>query len=290
MLRTRPEAGQAAKFFVVAGHPLTHLQELESCTSDILLKALRDVSCVPKEACEHELEVRIVMSDRLAANMKAERELCRERGPGWLPLRASCDVHRVSTLQSRSLDHVKDLVSRLVHLSLSLCMSEHVKRFRACMRTVVEGACSAEAADYRSYIWELFLARGQFAAKRRSLLWAKCNGDWRNKNAIEHYVDPTRPFAQTRSYISRQVVNAFLSAVAPRQPSVFPRHSVDGLRPRLRRGRLVALRPQCLARQLSGLPCVVWCQARPTFRASVRAICGSGVARLSSSAAPARWL
>ena len=40
VLRTRPEAVQAAKFFVVAGHPLTHVQELESCTSEILLKAL----------------------------------------------------------------------------------------------------------------------------------------------------------------------------------------------------------------------------------------------------------
>ena len=62
----------------------------------------------------------------------------------------------------------------------------------------VDGACSAEAADYRPYILELFLARGQFTAKRRSLLWVWCNGDWRNKSAIERYVDPAGPFAQTR--------------------------------------------------------------------------------------------
>ena len=55
-LRTRPEAGQAAKFFVVAGHLLMHVQELWSCTSEILLKTLRDVSCVPKETCEHALK------------------------------------------------------------------------------------------------------------------------------------------------------------------------------------------------------------------------------------------
>ena len=41
VLRTRPEAGQAAKFSAAARHPLTHVQELESCTSEILLKALR---------------------------------------------------------------------------------------------------------------------------------------------------------------------------------------------------------------------------------------------------------
>ena len=193
--------------------------------------------------------------------------------------------------------NVKDLVSRLVHLSLSLRMSGHTKWFRACMRTVVEskltllhGACSAKAADYCSYILELFVDRGQFAAKRRSLLWVWCNGDWRNKSAIEHYVDLAGPFAQTRSYISREVVNAFLSALESRQPSVFPRHRWTGCDLGLRRGRFVALRPQCFVRQLSGLACVVWCQARPTFRASVRTICGSGVDRMSSSAAPARWL
>ena len=41
---------------------MTHVQELESCTVEILLKALRDVSRVPKEACEHELKVRIATS------------------------------------------------------------------------------------------------------------------------------------------------------------------------------------------------------------------------------------
>ena len=192
-------------------------------------------SCVPKEACEHELKVRIATSDKLVANMKAERELCRERGPGWLHLHAICDVHRASTMQSRSLGHVKELGSRLVHLCLPLRMSGHMKWYRACMRTVVEskltllhGACRAKAADYCSYILEVFVARCQFAAKRRSLLWVWCNGDWRNKSAIEHYVDPAGHFAQTRSYISREVVNAFLSALASRQPSVFPRHRWTG--------------------------------------------------------------
>ena len=156
VLRTRP-AGQAAKFFVVAEQPSTHVQELESCTSEILLKALRDVSCGAKKACEHELKVRIATNDRLAANMNVERDLCRERGPGWLEMHAShasCDVHPVSPMQSGSLDY---LVSRLVQLSLPHRRSGHMKRFRACARTIVEskltllqGACCAEAADYLS--------------------------------------------------------------------------------------------------------------------------------------------
>ena len=96
-IEDRTEAGQAAKFFVVAGHPLTHVQELESPTSEILLKALRDVSCA-----QGGMRTRGA-SDRLAVNMKAERELCRERGPGWLQLHVRCHVHRVSTMQWRPL-------------------------------------------------------------------------------------------------------------------------------------------------------------------------------------------
>ena len=59
------------------------------------------------------------------------------------------------------------------------------------------------------------------------LLWWR-NSDLRNKSAIEHYADPAGPFAQARSYISWQVVNAFLSALASRQRSVFLRNRWTG--------------------------------------------------------------
>ena len=124
---------------------------------------------------------------------------------------------------------------------------------------------------------ELFVDRGQSAAKRRSLLWVWCKGDWRHKSAIKHNVT-LRPDAVIHFSASSKCV-----LVSPRVKATVPRHRWTGCGPRLRQSRLVALRPQCLARQLSGLPCVVWCQARPTIRASVRAICGSGAARLSSA-------
>ena len=212
--------------------------------------------------------------------MKVERELCRERGPVWLHLHASCDVDQGSTMQSRSLDHVKDLVSWLVHLS------ETVWSLHAHRRVIEVRPISARTN------WSCSCARGNsLRSDGASRCGCWCNGDWRSKSSIEHYVDPAGPFAQTLVHISQQVDKAFLSSFASRQPSMFPRHRWTGCeKPRVRRGRFGALHSQCLARQLSGLLCVVWCQARPTFRASVRAICGSGGTRLSSSAAPVRWL
>ena len=61
-----------------------------------MLEALRNVSCVPKEACEHALKERIATSDRLAANMNAERELCRERGPGCSTIRVATSIEYIS--------------------------------------------------------------------------------------------------------------------------------------------------------------------------------------------------
>ena len=178
-----------------------------------------------------------------------------------------CEASRPSSINNavEVLD-VKDLMSQLVHLSLSLRMSGHMKQFRACMCTVMElklallqSAFGAEAADYRSHILELFLARGQLFAMRRSLVGVV------QRRLAKQECEPRRSFrADAVMHFSASGECVLLS---PRDKATVrvPSPSVDGLRPRLRQGRLVALRPQCLARQLSGFPGVVWFQARPTF-------------------------
>ena len=142
--------------------------------------------------------------------------------------------------------------------------------------TLLQGACSAEAADYRSCLLELFLARGQVAAKRRSVLWVCCNDGWRNKSAFEHNDRSSwtlRPDADTHFSANGKCV-----LVSPRVKARVrvPSPSVDGVRPRLRRGRLVARGPLCLARHLSGLRCVVWCrQTRHQRRRRCKIVCST---------------
>ena len=103
MRRTRPEVGQVATF--VAGHPSTNAQALESCTfRDSAEGASRCVVCL---------------------------------GTDGLHAPWGCDSHRTSTMEAKSMDHVKDFVSRLVHLSLSLRLDEHRKCLRGCMHTIV---------------------------------------------------------------------------------------------------------------------------------------------------------
>ena len=69
---------------------------------------------------------KIVTSDRLAASMKSEGELCRERGSGWLHRHWSCVVHRVSTMQSSPVDHVKERLRVAVGALVSVTPHEWV--------------------------------------------------------------------------------------------------------------------------------------------------------------------
>lgn len=224
------------EFYLFSGHPLTWVQALESCTGEILQKALEDLSCVPAASGAFRLQVRASTKDRLAANNKAERGLSAARGEKWLSLASDCDAHSIFGSQSKSMELLSDCISKMVHLSLSLRMSNQMARFRACLEGVVRkrikiisGTPPPSAVAYRDFVLGLFLSRGSFAAKRRALLVMWCNGDWRNTEAIEHYASPGRlAEASSPESITKHVSLAIVSALACKQPATFPRHRWTG--------------------------------------------------------------
>lgn len=182
------------------------------------------------------MKVRLAVSDRLAANMKAERALAADRGDGWSSLVLPCDIHRVSGAQTKALELLKSEVSLMINMSLSLRLAGNMKRFRACMSAMVasrlqvlDGQPPADATAYRLGCIRLFLARGSHSGRRRALLWQWLNGDWREPSCIQHYIDPARPAAQNApEVILRMVTRALILALAPRAPSTFPRHRWTG--------------------------------------------------------------
>ena len=224
------EPGQNPYTFVIA-HTLTWLQFLETSSSEVLREALQSVSPVSTAANAFQAKVRLTASDRLAANLKAEKKLVEDRGDGWLSLSSPCDVHIVAGAQTKSLALIADFVSSMVHLSLSLRLSGMMRRFRACVRGVVarmlkimHGTPPPEAERYRAFCLDLFLSRGSHSARRRVLLLMWLNGDWRDTTHIQHYVQASSPAAErSPAYLCRMVSRAVLQALASKMPSVFPR-------------------------------------------------------------------
>lgn len=132
---------------------------------------------------------------------------------------------------TKTLGLTGDVISLLVQLSLSLRLRGNMRRFRACMKSVVMeklvvrvGESSAEHKEYREFCLKLFLSRGAHAAKRRMLLWSWLNGGWRNETEIHHWVDPREPRDERLvERISEKVVHGVISALASKPPSTFPR-------------------------------------------------------------------
>ena len=61
------------------------------------------------------------------------------------------------------------------------------------------------------------------------MLWVWLNGDWREENQIQHYLDPRRSKAQNQpEIICRMITRALIGALAPKAPSTYPRHRWTG--------------------------------------------------------------
>ena len=229
--------GGASKYLFVTGRPLTCIQLLETSSAEILKAALQASSSVSVAANAFQFKVRVATSDRLAANLKAERQLSLDRGADWLALQSPCDVHCVSGARTKTFALLDGFISLMVNLSLSLRLSGNMIRFRACVRGVVasrlkimRGEPSPAALAYRLHMLQLFLSRGSGAARRRSMLWVWLNGDWRDESCIRHYEDPRRSRAQNKAeVICRMVTRAVIGALAHRAPAVFPRHRWTGV-------------------------------------------------------------
>ena len=229
-------AAAADQYFLFSGNPVTWIQTLESASAECLKAALQAASPVSRASQAFGMRVRAATSDRLAANLKAERALAAERGLGWVSLQSACDVHSVAGAHTKALAFVSEFISLMVNLSLSLRLHGNMRRFRACLKQLIaaklvikQGESSREARDYREFCLKLFLARGSFAAKRRMLLWLWCNGEWRNPDAIEHYVDPrSAPEHREPAYISKMIAEAIVGSMATRAPKLFPRHRWTG--------------------------------------------------------------
>ena len=121
-------AAAADQLFLFSGNPVTWIQTLESASAECLKAALQATSPVPRASQAFGMRVRAATSDRLAANLKAERALAAERGLGWVSLQSACDVRSAAGAHTKALAFVSDFISFMVNLSLSLRLHGNMRR------------------------------------------------------------------------------------------------------------------------------------------------------------------
>ena len=118
-----PVAGNPFKknYVVISSESVTSPQILQRNTAEILARALSMSSVVrPAAAAAYGWRMRLVCSDRYAAQFVAERMLKEARGAGWHTLHLGCEVHMSTSSQSKGLLLMDSVITRVIRFALSL--------------------------------------------------------------------------------------------------------------------------------------------------------------------------
>jgi len=228
LVRMPPERGGHLQCFI--GEALNWLQLLDRCTAEVVLQALAESCGVSAFADEFDFRVRGTTVDQHPSNIKAEAEMCRNRGPGWVSLRLPCNVHIVARCQSKAFGLMDADVSGLVNFSLSLAAGSALHRFRVCLAKVAArsivikyGRPPLQCTLYRNFVLNTFLSRGTNFEVRRLLLESLPNGNWQSRDELEIYLPAGSP-EPDRRLLTKRVVYALLVCLTSKKFTIYPRH------------------------------------------------------------------
>eukprot|EP00971_Amphidinium_carterae_P282985 5617604-Amphidinium_carterae.1 len=224
---------RAPLYLHVLGTNICPIQVIQKNTGACIWQALNRVSAVSGACHRFPLRVRSVTTDKGAANKVAERAMLSSR-QGWLGIHLQCDVHCISACHSKTLESLLPYdVSSMIRTALSVVDGSRMCLFRQALSMEVEkrlvvkrGCCHKDATAYRVGILAVFVGSLKNALVKHLLLNTVANGDWRNPNVIEHWIDEPGPLPKRQDVVC-QVQTALLGALGD-PPHIYVRHRWTG--------------------------------------------------------------
>ena len=150
-------AGEPPEYVFIASEAVTFAQHLRSTSADAMAHALIRSSCIRSRALvDFRFRTRLVMSDRYAAQVAAEKGFAKLRRGMWVRLFFPCEIHGNTGAQAKALLLVDEAVGAMIRLVLLLSVGVLMKKFRIALVDVVleslvlyEGYAGDEAYQYR---------------------------------------------------------------------------------------------------------------------------------------------
>ena len=229
LLRFRQPAGEEPQYKIVLSNVVSTPQILQRTTMEVMLQALkRSSSCRAFGFPNALARVRLVCSDRYAAQLAAERVLTQERGAGWVRLYIACEIHKSTASQAKGLLFLDSAIGGAIRLALSLRLGGWMRVFRQCLfLEVVEtidiqfGRCTDGARRYRAACLWTFLGAGRRRRRLQSILECLPNGDWRLADRVQVFLPPDTDFS--REKVAGVVARALLATLTRTSFLVFNR-------------------------------------------------------------------
>lgn len=216
------------RYLVVKFNLLTWLQCVDRGTAECYQYCFSAVRPRFSFAKRFDRHVHVSTTDKDAAIAKAFN---RPPGDGCAELRFGCHVHVASSVIGKASNCMKDDISSLVHLTLSLNQPGAMQHFRKLLRKTVAkvkvfvGVPPQQHTEYRQQVLDMLFEGCEATDRvRRSVIDALANGDWTNHRVIEHW----SPVATTREAVVHRFQKQFVWAVASSAPHIYPRHRWTG--------------------------------------------------------------
>lgn len=220
------------RLVTMRGGTATWLQVLDRTTAEIMHRALCATRCDSPSVEQFATKLALVSTDSYSANMRLE-SFTREGSAGWGMLHLGCHLHKIATCHSKTFGLVEGVISGAIRYSLSLRVGSAMRGFRAALRqillerlVILRGQPTAAATSFREAVLSVFLTRGAHLRLRLKVISTVLNGDWRNREQVEVYLQAgdDRDEAQIRQSLAREVT----WALAGRVPATYPRHRWTG--------------------------------------------------------------
>ena len=220
-----------AQFMVFRGNTLNWLQVLDRTTAEVLRRAHAATDGRSPSAEDFQTKVRVAIADKASDNSRVAGAILADRGGRWLGLRVECHVHLCSTVHTKSFTLAEELVSGAINFSLCLGEFAEMRAFRQALRDVIgsrldilHGSPSPAAQEFRSSCMEAFGGVGTHQRARVVALASLCNGDWRQREKVQHYVGPGVDVTEElRADILTKFCNEVVWAIAGHAFSTYPR-------------------------------------------------------------------
>ena len=213
----------------------TWLQNLESCTGELILKAQNAIEDCVKNLQDvsqlFNLRVTLPCTDRHPSNSWAEVQQQLER-PGWTRMHTFCSVHRASSCTKAGLSVVEGHVGGLLSISMCARFAGATQQLRKILAGIIAERLVVKtgppkATQYRRFIYDLYLdttittkrslkIQRHLRLKQRFILDKCFNGDLQSEDVVEHMSLSPLPRDVVLSMIIKYGVPALIPHCCPR--------------------------------------------------------------------------
>lgn len=221
---------------VVSGAALTRLVGMDRTTGECIRAVLRAQQNETGHLSGFRRRIRLTTTDGATTNFKAERSIVRD-SEGWQSIHLDCIVHTTSGIHTKVFGLVREEVSGMLAVSLSLSHSNQMTLFRLAFQRVLRRMLVLDSSDlgsdaiaYREMVLDLFFGRDIEVAEHRTALGRLLGGDWREKGRVVYRPSP----GETRADALRNLEQLLAPYLVGHAPFAFPRHRWTGMEKSLR--------------------------------------------------------